>query len=114
MNMAAEAIFSLTAGKSREGADGPTDAESRAYSRCLDQHAAGAHHQVELEGDSFRRAVLVRLGAHSDHAVAQAPLQRAEALPLEPVDRISRRVRLRDHRTGEAFAPIVVMALAAR
>ena len=31
-----------------------------------------------------------------DHAVAQPPLQRAERLPFQPVDRIAGRMRLRD------------------
>src|SRR5439155_1549411 len=54
------------------------------------------------------------LGAHPDHAAAQAPLQRAEALPFEAIDRVARRVSLRDHRAGEPFAPIVIVTLTAR
>src|SRR4029077_16154305 len=54
------------------------------------------------------------LGAHPDHAVAQPPLQRPEALPFEAIDRVAGRVSLRDHRAGEPLAPVVVVTLAAR
>src|SRR4029077_7370473 len=53
-------------------------------------------------------------GAHPDHAAAQAPLQRPEALPFEAVHRIAGRMALRDHRAGKALAPIVIATLAAR
>src|SRR5439155_5675812 len=36
------------------------------------------------------------------------------ALPFEAIDRVARRVSLRDHRTGKALAPVVVVTLAAR
>src|SRR5207302_8208316 len=41
-------------------------------------------------------------------------LQRAEALPFEPIDRIAGRVRLRHDAAGELLAPVVVVALRAR
>src|SRR6516225_2931294 len=97
--------FPVRQGKKRGVTDAPPGFE---------RHAAGARHQVELKCHSFGRAVIEGLGAHPGHAVAQPALQRAEALPFEAVDRMTRRVRLRDHRTGEKLAPIVVMALAAR
>src|SRR5207248_1587016 len=79
----------------------------------LELHAARAPHEIELELDHLRRAVGVRLGARAGHAVSQAPLERAHALPLQPVDRIAGRMRLRYRRAGEASPPVVVVALRA-
>jgi len=70
-------------------------------------------HQVELQRHGFRRAVLVGLGAHPDHAIAQPPLQRTQTLPFEAVDRVARRVALRDDGTGEKPSSIVVVTPAA-
>ena len=56
------------------GSDGER-CRSRAHSGGLERHARGSPHQVELERYGFRRAVFVGLGAHPDHAAAQAPLQ---------------------------------------
>ena len=85
----------------------------RPHRRRFDLEAAGAPHQVELELDVLRRPVGIGLRPHSDHAVAQPPLQRAEALPFQPIERIAVRVRLRDRRGGEFLAPVVVVALRA-
>src|SRR5438067_1859625 len=85
----------------------------RAHRRGVNRHAAGPLHQIEFEGDSLRSAIVEGLGAHAGHAAAQTALQRAEALPFEAVDRVARRVCLRDYATGEALAPIVVVTLAA-
>src|SRR5262245_41794563 len=83
----------------------------RTYRRALHRHAARAPHEEELERHVFRRAVLVGLRAHADQAVAQPPLQRAEVLPFQPVERIAGRVALRDHVADESLAPLVVVAL---
>src|SRR4029453_14191226 len=53
------------------------------------------------------------LGADPDQAVTQATLERAEALPLEPVNGVAGRMRLRDHVAGELASPLIVMTLAA-
>src|SRR3954469_3729576 len=79
----------------------------------LHRHFSRARHQIELELDEFRRAVVVSLGAYAADATAQAPLQRAERLPFEPVKRIAGRVALRNRRTGKALVPVVVMAIRA-
>ena len=71
------------------------------HRRRLDRQAARAPHQEQLEVDEFGRAVGIGLGAHADQAIAQPPLQRAEALPFEPIERIAGRMRLRDRRAGE-------------
>src|SRR5262245_25754233 len=81
--------------------------------RRLHLHPARTPHQVELEVDELRRTVLVRLRAHADVAVAQPPLQRAEALPLEPIDRVAGRVGLRNGIPGELLSPALVVALGA-
>src|SRR5262249_50515551 len=62
----------------------------------LHRHPARAPHQVEFEIDQLRRAKVIWLRAESGETVAKAPFQRAEALPFEPVERITGRVRLRD------------------
>src|SRR5262249_49272366 len=54
------------------------------------------------------------LRADAEDAVAQAPLERAQVLPLEAVDLVARRVGLRDQAAGEVLAPVVVVALRAR
>src|SRR5262245_21429986 len=55
---------------------------SGAHRRRLHRHPPGAPHQVELEVDQLRRPVVIRLRADAGQAVAEATLQRAEALPL--------------------------------
>src|SRR6185503_8720280 len=87
---------------------------SRANRRRLELHPACAPHQVELELDELLRSVRVGLGAHADVTVAQPPLQRTHPLPLEPVDRIPGRVRLRDCVAGELDSETIVVALRAR
>ena len=63
------------------------------------------HIRNSLERDVFGRAVGIGLGAHADQAVAQPPLQRAERLPFQPVERIAGRMRLRDRRCRRASCP---------
>ena len=75
-----------------------TRRKSRPHRRRLHRHARGPLRQVQLQLHQLRRAGRERLGAHAGHAAAQAPLQRAQALPFEPVDRVAGRVRLRDRR----------------
>ena len=72
----------------------------------LHRHAAGARHQERLQRHGFVGAGRIGLGAHADHAVAQAPRQRAERLPFEAIDRIAGRMRLRDQGAGEALAAL--------
>src|SRR5436305_7312588 len=86
---------------------------SRADRRGIHWHPAGPLHQVELEGDGVRSTIVEGLGTHAGHAAAQTPLQRAEPLPFETIDRVPRRVSLRNYAAGEALAPVVVVALAA-
>ena len=83
------------------------------HRRRLHRHAAGTRHQIELEFDQFRRAVVVRLGANAREAGAQAALQRSQRLPLQPVQRIAGRMSLRDRRSRQPLVPIVVVAVAA-
>src|SRR4051794_20460976 len=84
------------------------------HRRCLDWHAAGAPHQVELEIDVVIRTRWRNHRAHAGKAAAQASLERPDALPFEPVDRIAARMRLRDRRAGETLAPIVVVTMRTR
>src|SRR6266849_1277701 len=79
----------------------------------LERHPRRAPHQVELEIDELGRAVFIRFRADSDQTVAQPSLERAESLPLQPVDRVPRRVRLRDDVAREPPSPVVVVTLAA-
>src|SRR6185503_11519976 len=51
--------------------------------------------------------------AHAREAIAQAALQRAERLPLQAIDRIARRMGLRDDAARQVLAGIVVVALLA-
>src|SRR5262249_39856077 len=80
----------------------------------LDRHAARAPHQIEFEIDKLTRPVRIRDRAHAEQAIAQPSLQRPEHLPLEPIERISGRMALRDRSAGELLAPIIVVALRAR
>src|SRR5260221_5574738 len=54
-----------------------------------------------------------RLRGNAGGEVAKPPLERPQALPLQAVQRVSGRVRLRDDAAGEALAPVVVVALGA-
>src|SRR5258708_7012855 len=72
-----------------------------------------APHREQLELDRLGGAVLVRLGTDPDQTVAQPSLERAEALPFEPVDRIAGRMRLWNRVAGQALAPVIVVTLAA-
>src|SRR4029077_17295686 len=92
---------------------GESAAVSRPHRGRVHRHAAGAPHQKRLERDRVRRAERVSLGAQAEQAVAQPPLQRPEALPLQPIDRISGWMRLRDHAAGKLLAPVVVVTLRA-
>src|SRR5262249_27087360 len=78
------------------------------------QHPARAPHQEELEVDEFGRAELIRLGANADEAIPEASLERAHALPLEAIERVSGRVGLRDRVARELLSPVVVVTLCAR
>src|SRR5207245_9137018 len=81
--------------------------------RRFRSHPVRAPHQVELEVHEFGRAVGVGLRAHTGETAAQAALEGAQALPLEPVERISGRMGLSDGAAGELSAPVVVVALGA-
>ena len=70
------------------------------------------HIRYSSRSTSSGAPYVVRLRAHADEAVAQPALERAQALPLQPVERIAGRVRLRDDVAGELAAPVVVVALA--
>jgi len=72
-----------------------------------------APHEEQLEIHELGGAVFVRFGADPDETVAQPPLERAEPLPLQPVERVPGRVRLRNEVAREPPAPVVVMTLAA-
>jgi len=87
---------------------------SRPDGRSVHRHPARAPHQVELEIDHLGRAVIIRLGADADETVAQAPLERAEALPFQPIERVPGRVRLRDDVARELPSPVGVVTLGAR
>src|ERR1700681_4140870 len=82
--------------------------------RALERHTAGTPHQVEREINQLGGAVGVRLGPDADEAGAQAALERAEPLPLQAIERVTGRMRLRDHVARELAAPLVVVALRAR
>src|SRR6185503_18519666 len=67
-----------------------------------------------LEVDEPGGAVVIRLRPDPGETAAQPALERAEALPLQPVERIAGRVRLRDDVARELAAPVGVVTLAAR
>src|SRR6266850_6567233 len=79
----------------------------------LDLHSPRTPHQEELQIDEFCGAEVGHLRADPGETVAQPPLERPQALPLQAVQRVSGRVRLRDDAAGEALAPVVVVALGA-
>ena len=85
----------------------------RPDARRIDGKPRRALRQVELEIDQLRRAIRVRLGTYADHAPAKATLKRPGRLPLEPVDRVARRVALRDHAAADAATRVVVVTLRA-
>src|SRR5436190_6903163 len=86
---------------------------SRTHGGGLDLHALCPPHEEKLEIHQLRRAELVRFRPHADQAVPQAALERADVLPLEAVDRIAGRMRLRDDAAGEVLARVLVVALGA-
>ena len=74
----------------------------------LHRNAPRTPHQVGLQRDQFRRAVGKRLGAHADHAVAQAALERTQRLPFEAIERITGRVPLRQGDAGELLVSYII------
>ena len=88
-------------------------AASRSYGGRFDRQAAPAPREVGLELGKQRVAVGRHLGMDAREAGAQPPLERPERLPLEPVERVAGRMRLRDHAAGEMPAPILIVALRA-
>ena len=86
---------------------------SGSHCGCIERHAAGPFHQVKLECHILRIAPIVGLGAHADQTVAQPALERAQVLPFQAIDRIARRMALRNGRAGELLARIVVVAVGA-
>src|SRR3977135_4594709 len=87
--------------------------ESRPHAGRLDRHAACALHEEKLECHVFGRAGIIGLGPHPADAIAQAALQRAEALPFEAIDRGSGGLPLRHDIAGALLAPVDVVALPA-
>src|SRR5690606_26486444 len=67
----------------------------------------------KLQGQIFRRAVIQHFGPHAEAARAQATMERAEGLPLEPIDGKPRRMPLADGISSELPAPALVVALGA-
>src|SRR5271170_3386077 len=86
---------------------------SRPNGRRLDQHSARARHQIKLKLDKLRRAVIIGLRPDAEDATAQAPLQRAERLPFQAVQRIPGRMPLCNRRPRQSLTPIVVVAIRA-
>src|SRR5947208_13959352 len=89
-------------------------ASSRPDGRRVHRHAARAPNQVELEIDELLGTIVVRRRADADETIAQPTLERAEALPLEAVERVPGRMRLRNDVARELPSPVVVVALRAR
>jgi hypothetical protein len=83
---------------------------SRPHGRRLDCQATRPFHEIEFQVDEFGRAEGEGLGSHPDHAVAQTPLQRSDRLPLQPIERIAGRMRLRNDAAAKPLAPVFVMA----
>src|SRR5450759_164423 len=72
----------------------------------LDFHPARPPHQKQFEIDQIGRAEIVRLRARPDEAVAQPPIERADALPLEAVERVPGGMRLGNDVAREPLAPV--------
>src|SRR5260221_13360910 len=83
------------------------------HGRGLDLHPPRPPHQEKLQIDELGGAEVGHLRADAGEAVAQPPLERPQALPLQAVQRVSGRARLRDDAAGDALAPVVVVALGA-
>src|SRR5882672_4641378 len=81
--------------------------------RGFDLHPPRPPHQEKLQIDELGCAEVGHLRADAGEAVAQPPFERPQALPLQAVQRVSGRVRLRYDAAGEALAPVVVVALGA-
>ena len=86
---------------------------SGAHAGRLHRHALCTLLKKKFKLDEFLRAKWISLSPHHVDAVAQAPLQRAEALPFQPVNGIARGVGLGNDAAAQAPAPALVMALRA-
>src|SRR5215212_3193331 len=82
------------------------EAMLRPHGRGLDRHAARAPHQEQFQIDILVRAVGVRLRPHADQAIAQAALQRADALPFQAIERVAVWMTLYHRNASELLAPI--------
>src|SRR6185312_10663553 len=87
---------------------------SAADARGFERQALAAPGEVELERHEVGRIVGRHLGAHAVEARAEAPLQRAGALPLEAVRGPAGGMPLADGLGEERLSPAHVMAQGAR
>src|SRR5882757_11022280 len=76
----------------------------------LDLHPPRPPHQEKLQIDEFRSAEVGHLRADPGETVAQPPLERPRALPLQAIERVTGGVSLRNHAAREVLPPVVVVA----
>src|SRR5258706_1785154 len=76
----------------------------------LDLHSPRTPHQEELQIDEFCGAEVGHLRADPGEAVAQPPLERPQALPLQAIERVTGGVSLRNHAAREVLPPVVVVS----
>src|SRR5262245_56221107 len=86
---------------------------SRAYRRGLDFQPICAPRHVEFELNELDCTVRICLRAHSDQAITEAPLQGPKLLPLQPIHRVSGRLRLRNNVSSHALPPVIIVTLRA-
>ena len=95
-------------------ARGPLRPTPRTDGRRLDRKPRRAPLQVQLELGPLGCVRGPGLGAHADQTAAQPPLQRAEGLPFQAIQRVAVRMPLRDRGPAEPRAPAGVVAVGAR
>ena len=91
----------------------PVDIQPTSWAnrRSFDPKSVGSPRHVEFELDVLDCTIRIWLRTHSNQAIAQATLQRANLLPLQSIDWVSSRLRLRNDVSSQALAPVVIVTL---
>ena len=91
----------------------PVDIQPTSWAnrRSFDPKSVGSPRHVEFELDVLDCTIRIWLRTHSNQAIAQATLQRANLLPLQSIGWVSSRLRLRNDVASQALTPVVIVAL---
>ena len=91
-----------------------TSESSSAHARRLERNALRAPREIQLDVGELACARRRHLRADAEQARANAPLQRTDSLPFEPIRRKCTRMTLAEGLGKQALSPVLIVALRAR